>query len=57
MKNKYAGLDQEDDHIKLDYTLETPEERSALVQKVIDSTPPEKLTKKYLEAMADYIIF
>ena len=56
MKNKYAGLDQEDDHIKLDYTLETPEERSALVQKVIDSTPPEKLTKKYLEAMADYII-
>ena len=56
MENKYAGLDQEDDHIKLDYTLETPEERSALVQKVIDSTPPEKLTKKYLEAMADYII-
>ena len=55
--NKQQNLDAlQDNHIKFDYTLETPEERSALTQKIIDNTPPEKLTNKYLEAMADYII-
>ena len=54
----YAGELQiaEDGHIKLDYTLETPEERSKLVELIISETPPEKLTKKYLTAMADYIL-
>ena len=47
---------QEDDHIKFDYTLETPEERNELVKKIIENTPPEKLTRRYLEAMSDYII-
>ena len=46
----------EDGHIKLDYTLETPEERNELVKVIIANTPPEKLTKTYLKAMADYII-
>ena len=46
----------EDGHIKLDYTLKTPEERNELVKIVIENTPPEKLTKRYLTAMADYII-
>lgn len=46
----------EDGHIKLDYTLKTPEKRSELVEIIIENTPPEKLTKKYLTAMADYII-
>ena len=50
-KDKQAGIAQEDNHIKFDYTLETPEERSAHVQKIIDNTPPEKLTKYYLEKM------
>lgn len=42
---------------KLDYTLESPEERKQLVGKIIDETPPEQLTNRYLEILADYIIF
>ena len=42
---------------KLDYTLETPAERNELVTKIINETPPEQLTNKYLEILADYIIF
>lgn len=43
--------------IKLDYTLQTPSERNELVKKIINETPPEKLTNRYLEILADYIIF
>lgn len=48
---------QQDAVIKMDFTLETPEERRDLVQKIIDNTPPDKLSSKYLEKLADYIIF
>ena len=40
--------------IKLDYTLETPEERNELVKQIIDQTPPEQLTNRYLEILTDY---
>lgn len=43
--------------IKLDYSLETPEERNELVKKIIDNTPSKQLTPKYLEILSDYIIF
>ena len=43
--------------VRLDYTLQTPQERNELVKKIIDSTPPEKLTNRYLEILTDYIIF
>ena len=43
--------------IKLDYTLETPEERTALVTKIVEQTPVERLTPRYLEILADYIVF
>ena len=42
---------------KLDYTLESPEERKQLVELIINETPPEQLTNRYLEILADYIIF
>jgi hypothetical protein len=42
---------------KLDYSLESPEERNELVKKIIDETPPEQLTNRYLTILADYIIF
>lgn len=42
---------------KLDYTLQTPQERNELVKKIIDETPPEQLTNKYLTILSDYIIF
>ena len=44
-------------YIKMDFSLETPEERNELVKKIIADTQPEKLTKKYIEKLADYIIF
>lgn len=43
--------------VKLDYTLTSPTERNELVKKIVAQTPPEKLTNRYLEILADYIIF
>lgn len=40
--------------IKLDYSLETPEERNELVQKILAETPDP--SPKYLEILADYLI-
>lgn len=42
---------------KLDYSLQTPQERNELVKKIINETPPEQLTNKYLTILSDYIIF
>ena len=42
--------------LKLDYKLETPTERNELVKKIVEQTPPERLTPKYLEILSDYII-
>jgi hypothetical protein len=42
---------------KLDYTLQSPQDRNEYVKKIISETPPEQLTNKYLEILADYIIF
>ena len=41
--------------IKLDYSLETPEERNQLVQKILDEMEEEP-NPKYLEVLADYLI-
>ena len=43
--------------IKLDYTLESPQERNELVKKIIAETPSDHLTPRYLEILTDYIIF
>ena len=40
--------------IKLDYSLETPEERNQLVEKILSET--EEPNEKYLEILADYLI-
>lgn len=42
---------------KLDYTLETPEERTKYIEELIKTLPPENLTPKYLTYFGDYIIF
>lgn len=42
---------------KLDKTITSSSARNQLVQKIIELTPPEKLTSKYLETLADYILF
>ena len=40
--------------IKLDYTLDTPEERNELVKKILEDNPEPN--EKYLEILADYLI-
>ena len=40
--------------IKLDYTLETPEERNELVRKILEENPDPN--DKYLVILADYLI-
>ena len=50
-------IKQQNIQIKLDYTIESPQQRTKLVQKIIQSFPPQKLTNKYLQILANYIIF
>jgi hypothetical protein len=61
MEKETAEVPQESlpkfEYIKMDYSLETPEERNQKVQEIIEKTPSERLTQKYLEKLADYIIF
>lgn len=40
--------------IKLDYSLQSPEERNELVKKILEETPEPN--NKYLEILADYLI-
>ena len=40
--------------IKLDYSLETPEERNELVKKILAENPEP--SEKYLEILADYLV-
>lgn len=42
---------------KLDYTIQSPQERNELVKRIINETPRDKLTPKYLEILSDYIVF
>ena len=47
---------EEKEYIKLNYALTTPQERNALVQKILDTAPPSQLTPKYLEILSNYIL-
>jgi len=40
--------------LKLDYSLETPEERNELVKAILEETPEP--SPAYLESLADYLI-
>ena len=42
--------------IKLDYSLETPEERNQLVEKILAETPADELNNNYLEILSNYLI-
>ena len=42
---------------KLDYTVQSPEERNRIVTKIVETLPPQKLTNGYLEVLANYIIY
>jgi hypothetical protein len=43
--------------MKLDFSLESPEERTKFVAKLVATTPSSQLTPRYKEILADYIIF
>ena len=57
IKSLEKQANQEDDKIKLDYTIESPQERTELVKKIVESLPPQRLTHRYLQILANYIIF
>ena len=40
--------------IKLDYSLQSPEERNELVKKILEENPEPN--EKYLEILADYLV-
>ena len=56
MQDKEIDLVQEGGY-KLDYTIQSPQERTELVKKIVESVPSQQLTNRYLEILADYIIF
>jgi hypothetical protein len=39
---------------KLDYTIESPEERKKVVEKILEETPD--INSAYLEVLADYLV-
>ena len=43
-------------HIKMDFSLETPEERVEKTKEIIKNTPQENLKSDYLIKLADYIL-
>lgn len=57
IQNTKASSQEKKGLLKLDYSIESPEERTQYVKQIIDSLPPQKLTKQYLEIMSNYIIF
>ena len=47
----------QDKQIKLDYSIESPQQRTKLVKQIVQSASPERLTPHYLEILANYMIF
>lgn len=45
-----------EEHIKMDYSLQTAEERNEKVKEILAATPPNKLTPYYLDKLAKYIV-
>lgn len=41
---------------KLDYSIESPQDRTTFVSDLLSSTDPSTLTSQYLETLADYLI-
>ena len=49
--------DNTPEYLKMDFSLELPEERVKKVEEIIANTPSERLTPKYLEKLSDYIVY
>lgn len=40
MQDKNTVLEENQESLKLDYTIESPQERAELVRKIVESLPP-----------------
>jgi hypothetical protein len=62
IKNIFKGdtmdtiIQQADDHIKMDFSIEDPVIRVKKVEEILANTPSEKLTPNYLDKLAKYIV-
>ena len=55
--NEDIEAENDSSYIKMDWSLETAEERVEKVNEIIAKTPPEKLTPKYLDKLSEYIVY
>ena len=55
-QKKEDNMHAEDNYIKMDYSLETVEERIDKINEIVSNTPSERLTSKYLERLGDYLL-
>ena len=51
-----SPAEEDFEYIKMDYSLETAEERNEKVKEIIANTPSERLTPYYLDRLADYLV-
>ena len=54
---KEVAEEEDQGYIKMDYSLESPQDRVKKVEEIIANTPQSRLTPRYLEKLSDYIIF
>ena len=47
----------QESNLKLDYTIQSPQQRAELVKRIVQTTPADKLTNRYLQILANYMIF
>ena len=47
----------QESNLKLDYTIQSPQQRAELVKRIVQATPADKLTNRYLQILANYMIF
>ena len=55
-QNSQNTAQQENNPLRLDYTITDPQERTALVHKIVNSVPKSKLTPYYLEQLTRYLV-
>ena len=55
--NEDIKEEEDASYIKMDWSLETSEERVEKVKEIISKTPPERLTPKYLDKLSEYIVY
>lgn len=47
---------KDNDYVKMDYSLETPEERNEKVKEILANTPSERLTPYYIGKLTEYLV-